>query len=153
MFTKNAPGYTLIEIIVIVAIIALVTAGGFGIYGIVRNANFDSQAQALLTDLREMQTKAKAVQGDKQYGVAFTSGSWTTKSRPAGGGTATTIETTNLSGATLSASLNPSATEIYFAQLTGKPLNSTDATLTLTRTETGQTKRIIVKDTGVLYAE
>jgi prepilin-type N-terminal cleavage/methylation domain-containing protein len=145
-------GYTLIEVIVIIAIVGLLSAGVFGLYGILRGADFDSQAQALLSDLREMQTKSKTVESNKEYGVAFTSSSWTTKSRPIGGA-ATSLRTTNLDGVTLNASLNPSATELYFARLSGKPKNNTNATLTLTLTETGQTKRIQVKDTGVLYVE
>ena len=146
-------GFTLIETIVTLGIITLLVGATFGVFGLQRSANFDSQNQALLGDLRDMQGKARAVEANQEYGVSFSGNSWSTFSRNPATSTNTTIKTTNLSGSTLSTSITPTASQVIFSRLTGLPANSTNATLTMNLTAPSKSRVIKVDSTGSIYVQ
>lgn len=151
--TVRRRGFSLVETVVVLGIAAMVAAIGLAIFTPDRSAKFDGQVQNLLAELRQSQANARTVDNNKEYGVSFTSTSYTTFSRDPSNGSQTSIKTTTLSNATLAAVLTPVASSIIFDRLTGRPQNNTMATLTLTTTNPSRQKIIKVENTGVMYVQ
>lgn len=139
--------------VVIISIIALVSTLGFALAGFDRGNKYDGQAQEMLVQLRKMQSNARTVTDNKEYGMSFGSSSWTSFSRDPVAGTQTTLETRQLLNTTLSASLNPTATQVVFERLTGRPKSGTSGTLTLTSTNPSRVKVIKFESSGVMYVQ
>lgn len=146
-------GFTLVEILVVVALIAFLLLIALAIIPIERGNRLDGQAQDLLSSLRNMQSNARVVADNKEYGVSFSSSAWSTYSIDPVSGTQTTIETRPLRDASLSISITPAASQVTFQRLTGTTKNSTDVTITIRQTSTNKTKTIYVKPSGVIYAQ
>lgn len=149
----SAKGFSIVETIVIMGIIAVVTAVGISIYSVERNSRFSSESGRLLADLRQSQSSARTVDNNKEYGISFTGTSYTSFSRDPASGTQTNIATTELKYATLSAAIAPDASQIVFSRLSGLPQNNTEATLTLTMNGSSRQKVIRVETTGVMYVQ
>jgi Tfp pilus assembly protein FimT len=151
--SASGGGFTLIEAVVTTTIIALLVGSTFAVLSIQKSARFDSQSQDLLGSLREMQSKSRAVEANREYGVSFSGNSWTTFSRDPSTLAVTNIRTTTLSSATLTTAITPSASQIVFSRLTGQPSNSTSATLTLSMTNPTKQRVIKVESAGAIYVQ
>lgn len=135
------------------AIIAVVSGASLSLVLLERANRFDSQVETMLAELRLVQSQAKVVTDNKEYGMSFTANSWTTFSRDPASGNQTSLQTRQLSSLTLTTALNPAASQIVFERLTGKTQNATSGTLTLTRTNPARTKTIRIESTGVFYVQ
>ncbi len=146
-------GFTLVEIIVTLSIVALVSTLGFRLVGFERGNKFDGQVQEMLVGLRKVQSNARTVADNKEYGMSFSGNSWTTFSRDPVSGTQATLETRQLGTTALAASVTPAATQVVFERLSGRTKNGASGTLTLSSTNPGRSKTVRFEPTGVMYVQ
>ncbi len=147
----RSAGFTLVETIVTISIIGVIAGLSIRLYDLQGNATFDSEVEETLANLRKMQSEARVVNNNKEYGMSFTTSSWTTFSNDPATGTQTNIQTKSLGRATLGTTISPSASQVIFSRLTGQTKNTTSATLTFTRTGSSKSKSIIIQSSGVMY--
>lgn len=150
---RSTAGYTLIEVVVVLSVIGIIAGMSFAAVGLQRSAAFDSQSQDLLGSLRDMQSKSRSVEANREYGVSFSGNSWTTFSRDPATLAVSNIKITNLSSATLTTAISPTATQIVFTRLTGVPTNSTSATLTMNLTNPTKQRVLKVESAGAIYVQ
>lgn len=146
-------GTTLVEAVVILGIVGVVLASSTAILTLQKTTQFDGQAQALLGTLRAMQSRAQAVDGNLEYGVSFTTNSYTAYSRNPGNGTITNLQATQLTSASLASTITPNDTKITFSRLTGLPSGGAQATVTLSRTNPTKSAVIQITSAGVIYGQ
>jgi type II secretory pathway pseudopilin PulG len=150
---RSGRGFTLVEAVITTGIITILAGATFGVIGVQKSAKFDSQSQELLGSLRDMQSKSRSVEGNREYGVSFSGNSWTTFSRDPASQAVTNLRTTTLSSATLTTAIVPNATQVVFTRLTGQPTNSTSATLTLNMTNPTKQRVLKVESAGAIYVQ
>lgn len=144
-------GFTLIETIVVAVIVGVVLSVSYSLLLLERTNRFDGHVQATLAELRNLQSQAKIVDDNKEFGMSFTASSWTSFSRDPVSGTQITIRTRQFSDASLATVLNPSGTQVVFARLTGRP--SATTTLTFSRTNPSRSAVVKVEASGVSYVQ
>ena len=158
-YTTQA-GFTLVETIVVLAIIGLLAGATFMLVGQDRGGKFDRQVQTTLAELRNLKSQSQTVDTNQEYGMCFTSSSWKTFSKdpastadPCASGTSGQIKTYQFNNLTLAATVTPSDNKIIFDRLTGKPKNGASATLTFVMASPSRTQVIKVDPSGVLYVQ
>lgn len=149
---KTSRGFSLLELLIVIAIIALLAGAGAGFYrNIVKNIEIQSVAKVLAGDLRHMRSKSMIgenglkwgahivnVNGDSHYYVLFS-----TATNYAGG---TALATTTLSsGVAFSDPSAGTSKDIIFTKITG---TTTPATIVLT--SEGSTQTINVTSIGTI---
>ena len=162
--SKN--GFTLIELLLVIGILAVV----FGLaLPFTLNTKFtnelDAATQNLMTTLKEAQSQAVAGEGDVPYGIYFDTASspqkytiykgtsYADRDTSFNGGGYGTTELPKSATAVFSwpAANTTISSEILFARLTGKPLNTTaNKTIALTIADVGS-KIINITTEGLIY--
>jgi prepilin-type N-terminal cleavage/methylation domain-containing protein len=129
----NTQGFTLIELILSVGIIALLAGLSLPVYASFQNRNdLDITTQSLASALRRAQVYARSGHGDSQWGVRVQSGAVTLfKGSTFAGRDATYDEVSSVSPTTSVSGLS----EVLFAKLSGAPANTGSVTLTNTNNE------------------
>ena len=70
--TRRQHGLTLLEILMVLAILSILSATGIGIfYGSVQSQKLDSTADMIISDLRLARTKAMLGEDGKNWGIHF----------------------------------------------------------------------------------
>lgn len=147
-------GETLVELTVVLAIIGVVSLVGFRVLGFERTNRFDGVVQQTLSDLRDLQSNARTVENNKEYGMTFSSATVTTFSRDPATGTETAIKTISLTPSSLATSITPSGgSKITFQRLTGLPTGNADTTLTFSLSNPTRSKIIRIEPSGVIYVQ
>lgn len=139
------PGFTLLEVLLSVALLALLTGMGAPVYQAMQNRNsLDISTNSLVQSLRRAQLLSQASEGDSSWGVKVQSGSIVLfrgssyAARNAGYDEIFDIPTNIiLSG----------VNEIVFDKLSGLP--QTTGTMTLTSTA-GETRNMTVNEKGMI---
>lgn len=146
-------GYTLVEMVVVLAIVGLLAALTVAIFNLQKVNNFNKQSEELVSALRKAQSQAATGENNDEYGISFSSGSYTTYRIDTATATQTSIATTTVSGTTISTSITPSASQVTFLRVSGQTKNATSATITMTLNGTSRTKVIIVNAAGQIYVQ
>lgn len=157
--TRNR-GYTIIEVVVIIAIAAVVTTVAFLMAGGDKPAKFGQDFDALAAALRGLQSDARAAKGNDEYGMCFQAGGWMSFSIPSGStedpcapGFAGRIESKDFRVATMDVTVVPAADRIVFERVTGHTENDAVATLTLTLDDPARTRTLKVEPSGAVHEE
>ena len=160
MVGKNSQGYTIIEVIVIVGIIAVVAVIGFNVVGGDRTAKFGQDFDELTAQLRGLQSDARAAKGNEEFGACFEADGWTAYSipqdstaDPCASGYTGQLHSEDFQVASLAAVINPSATRITFERVTGRTKGNSAAELTLTVQEPDRTRVLRVESNGAIHEE
>lgn len=135
-------GFTLLELLIVVAIMSLLAAAGSGFYnGMVKNIQVESTAKILAADLRQMRSKSMIGDGNANWGahvVNVNGGNqyyelFSTPTNYAGG---TIIGTTTLSkGIVFSDPSIGTSKDIIFSKISG---TTTPTTVTFSRENSSQ---------------
>lgn len=125
---KQQAGFTLIEIILTVALLALIGGIGVPVYASFQNRNsLDMAASAYAQSLRRAQTQAMGVVGDSAWGVRADSGSITVFK----GNNYAARDTAYDEVFTIASSISLAGQqEAVFAKFSGLPLSTSSLTLT-----------------------
>ena len=153
LWYRSARGFTLVETMVVLGIIAIVSALTVGLVGFQRVSKFDEEVQTTLAELRQQQSKARTVNDNKEYGMQFATDSWTTYDVDPATATQTTGTTQTLSNSTLSAVVTPTASQVTFERLTGRTKNASSATLTFSRSTPSRSRSIKIEPDGRMYVQ
>ncbi|MFA6588621.1 MAG: type II secretion system protein [Patescibacteria group bacterium] len=144
---KSGTGFTLLEVLLSIAIIGVLAATGVPIYQSLQNRNdLDIAATSLAQALRRAQTLSQAVDGDSNWGVSIQAGniilfqgiSYATRN-------SNFDETTSISPTINLSGFN----EVVFSKFSGLPISIGSLTLTSLNNET-RTLSINTKGT-VIY--
>ena len=143
---KQTPGFTLIEILLSVAIISLITGMSLPVLASFNDRNdLDLTAQSIGSQLRRAQTYARGMNGDSQWGVHAQSGSATLFKGTVYASRDTTYdETTTISTTVTVGGLS----DIIFTKLDATP--STTGNITLTNVNTNETRTITINAKGTV---
>ncbi len=69
---KTARGFSLLELLIVVAIMSLLLAAGVGVYrNFGKNVELSSTSQAMSADMRQMQSKAMTGESSLRWGVSL----------------------------------------------------------------------------------
>lgn len=147
---RDSRGFTLVQTVVTLAIAAAIAALSFSAISLQRNTTFDAQVAETMDALRQLQSQARTVDGNREYGITFNSTSWTSFWVDPATGTQTTITTKALANTNVTTS---PAGSITFVRLTGVPKSNATTTITFTSTRDNHIKAIVVTQSGVIYAQ
>lgn len=157
--TRNR-GYTVVEVVVVMAIIAVVVAIAFSMAGGDRPAKFGQDFDELTANLRSLQSDARAAKGNEEFGMCFASGGWTSFSIPSDStadpcesGFAGKIRSETFRVTAMGAEVSPSSDRIVFQRITGRTKGGSQATLTLTLTDPDRTRTLKVDPNGGIHEE
>ncbi len=142
---RRQHGFTLIEVLLSIALIALITGIGIPVYQTfqVRN-DLDIATVSVAQSLRRAQTLAGAVDGDMSWGVQIQSGSMTLFKGASYGARDTTYD----EAFQVPTSITPSGVqEIVFTKFTGIP--QATGTIILT-SSTNETRAITINTKGMV---
>ncbi len=139
--------------IVVLAIIGLLAALTVAIFNLQKVNTFNKQSEELVSALRKAQSQAATGENNDEYGISFSSGSYTTYSIDPATATQTSIATTTVPNTTISTSITPAASQVTFQRVSGQTKNATSATITMTLNGTSRTKVIIVNAAGQIYVQ
>lgn len=158
--TPKHRGFTLVEAVVVMAIIAIAATATFMLVGQDRGPRFDGEVDKTVAELKRMQGNARAAKDNKEYGMCFATDSWTSYARdpgdtadPCAGGFPGVIQTIEFTVASLAATLTPNADHITFERVSGKPRDGTTATLTFSSAEPDRSRTVDITSSGVINAE
>lgn len=157
MFVKNCQdkmGFTLLELLLVIGILAIITAIGSGYYrNYARNVEFDSAAKNMLFSLKKAQAKAMAGEGALKWGVHVVNGTsdyYEIFSTPTNYADASRItsETIYISGSVaLSDPSEGNSTDIIFDKISGAA-----AAASVAFSFEGSIKTITITATGNMYS-
>lgn len=151
--TAPAAGFTLIEAVVVLAIIGLIAAVGINLFAFQKNAEFNSNVDEVLTNLRKMQSEARTVTSNREYGMSFAGNTWTTFSSDPATNTQTVISSKTLPDVAITPVFTPAGSQIIFNRLSGTTKNSTSGAVTFTLDNPNKSKVVRIEASGVLYAQ
>lgn len=160
MIGKNSRGFTLIEVVVVMAIIGIVAVIAFGLVGANRPAQFGQDFDELAAGLRSLQSDARAAKGNEEFGACFETGGWTSFSIPSGStddpcasGFSGQIKSEDFRAATMGIDVEPAANRIIFERVTGRTKGGSSATLTLTLADPARARVLEIEPTGAVHEE
>jgi prepilin-type N-terminal cleavage/methylation domain-containing protein len=145
----SSAGFTLIEVLLSVAIITLLTGISVPIYASFQTRNdLDLTTQGIADMLRRAQAYARGVSGDSQWGVEVQSGTVTLFKGATFSGHDTSYDETT----TIPASMNATGfTEVLYSKLGALPTFTPAASTTLTlTTNANETRTITVNAKGMV---
>ena len=136
---KTAKGFTLIEILLVVALFAAIAGFSFPIYqSFQAKNNLDIAANTVAQSLRRAQLLSQSMEGDSVWGLKIQNGSVVVFK----GTTYATRDTAYDEFFEVPSTINPTGiNEITFSKLNGEP--STTGTITLSSTTTTLESRVI----------
>ncbi len=153
-------GFTLVEAIVVLAIVGIAATATFMLVGQDRGPRFNGEVEETVAELKRMQGDARAAKDNKEYGVCFDADGWTSYAQdmndttdPCASGFAGTIRSEEFSVASLVVDLTPAANRVTFERITGKPTNGTSGTLTFSSTDPQRNRTVRIESSGVINAE
>lgn len=150
---RSRDGFTLVEIVVVIAIVGVLAGLSIRLFGFLKSTTFDANVQEVLANLRQVQSQARTVNGNQEYGMSFSANGWTTFSNNPTTGVQTNITTKNYSGTTIATSFNPAATQVIFSRLTGQTKNAASGTVTISITNPTKSRVIQINSSGVVYVQ
>lgn len=130
---RSSKGFTLVEVLLAVALISLMTAVALPAASSLQSRNdVDVAAIGIAQNLRQAQQLAAAGSGDSNWGVSISSGSFTLYRGNSFATRDNTYDQINDMSAKITPtfSLSPSGSEVNFAKISGLP--SATGTITLT---------------------
>ncbi|MDP9212114.1 MAG: type II secretion system GspH family protein [bacterium] len=153
-------GFTLVESIVVLAIVGIAATATFMLVGQDRGPRFNGEVEETVAELKRMQANARAAKDNQEYGMCFAANGWTSYGQdtndtadPCAAGFAGHIRTVGLSVATLATDLAPAADHVAFERVTGKPANGTSGTLTFSSVDPERSRTVRIESSGVINAE
>jgi len=147
-------GFTLLELLMVIGIIAILAAAGFGVYGnFVENVQLEAAEKNIIFDLKNVRSRSMAGESELKWGIHFV-GSTSTDyyelfSTPTDYSSAsTTIEETVFlqSGTVFTSPSSGSTTDAIFNKITG-----TATSTSVTISSDGETKTINISSIGSVY--
>ncbi|MFH0890491.1 MAG: prepilin-type N-terminal cleavage/methylation domain-containing protein [Candidatus Liptonbacteria bacterium] len=152
---RTRKGFTLLEIIITMAILTITTAGMIAIYSNTsRSADLDSAADTITFNLKHTQARAMAGESGLRWGIRFvnsTSDYYEIFSTPTDyEDLSMATDTVNYLSGGISFSAPTASSTVVFEKITGAPTNSTTTTITLS-SPAGETKSVYVNSSGGIY--
>lgn len=147
---KTSRGFSLLELLIVIAIMALLAAVGSGFYReFVKNVEIQSATKMIASDLRQMRAKSMIGESGYKWGVRFVksaSGDYYIQFSTDGITSTTTATTTLSSGLSFS---DPASgyKEVIFNKITGTIPTATTTSITLE----GKTATTTVSTIGTIY--
>lgn len=147
---RTSRAFTLLELLIVVAIVALLMAAGSGVYrNFGKNVELGSTSQGMAADIRQMQSRAMIGEGGLRYGVSIvnsTDDRYELFSLTDAGVYATTTTVYLPKSITFSDPIEGATKNIIFSKISG----STAATTT-TITSEGTSATTTVSSIGTVY--
>lgn len=155
-FKKNArssfsTGFSLIELLIIIGVIALISAGSVTVFKNFRNQQgLNKDAELIVEILQRARSQTLTSQNSSQYGVHISASKITLFT----GGTYSAGDPANkdfpftLSDSILTISLNGGGSDVIFQRLSGETNQS--GTIVLTSVAEGKSKTITIYKTGLI---
>lgn len=144
-------GFSLLELLMVVAIMAVLMVGGVGFYrGFGRNVELSSTSQAIAADLRQMQAKAMVGESGYRWGVRFiknASGNDYYLLFSTDGTNSTTTATTTLSSGIIFVDPTSGYKDVIFNKISGTISAATTTSIRLEST----TATTTISTTGAIY--
>ncbi|HEY8108817.1 MAG TPA: GspH/FimT family pseudopilin [Patescibacteria group bacterium] len=160
MITTDNRGYTLIEVLTVVAIIGIVTVVAFSLAGGDKTARFGQDFDELAANLRDLQANARAAKDNREYGMCLRSDGWSsfavqsdTTADPCATGYPEQIKPVNFEVASMSAAVSPSTDRVVFERVTGRTKDGSTATLTLTLDNPARTRTLRIETNGAIHEQ
>ncbi len=147
---KNSRGFSLLELLIVIAIMAILAAVGAGFYrGVAKNIEIQSVSKMIASDLRQMRAKSMAGESGYKWGARFVKdagGDYYITFSTDGTNSTTTATTTLSSGITFS---DPASgyKEIIFNKITGTIPTATTTSIRIEST----TATTTVSTIGTIY--
>lgn len=153
---RGRPGFTLVELLVVVAIMAVIATVGFlGLANYRSGKNLDFTINEIIAALRATQERAVTQENGKAWGIHFINSTSGVQNYAVFSGAvfapAGIEQTYGLRRGIRFTDPSPSSTkDVFFQAISGKPLTYFSVTL---KGDTTQTKNIIVATSGVILVQ
>ena len=153
-FIRNSPrGMSLLEVLIVIAIVAVIAAAGAGMYrSFGKNVELTSIAQTISADLRHMQGKAMTGEGGLKWGARFWNSTddyyelFSTPTTYSDGSRIVNATTTLSKGITFASPTEGDFTDVIFNKISG----TTTATTVIISSE-GATQTVTISGVGAIY--
>ena len=124
---QNSRGFTILELLIVIAIIAVIAVAGAGSYrNFGKSVELSSTAQVIAADLRQVQAKAMVADGGVKWGARFVNGTpddyyelFSTPTNYADASKAVNATTTLSKGTAFSDPAEGSTKDIIFNKISG----------------------------------
>ena len=145
-------GFTLVEITVAVALMAMFTLVGTSVFSSVRNAQeLQTAKQDVVLALNSARESTLRSLSDKSYGVIFSNSGVIRFTSTYTAGTSSNITFSFPSSVSATTSLSGGTTTILFTRLTGQP--SATGTITVTEGDSGAVATVHIDTSGVITVQ
>lgn len=154
-FTRASRGFTLLEVLIVVAILVTIAGAGVGYYrAYVKSVELSTTTKTLQNDLRYAQSRAMIGEGGLRYGAHLVNGGsgqhyytlFSTPTTYSDGSTSVFSTTTLPLGVLFSTPANNTTLDIVFSRISG---TTTPATISLI--SEGVTQSLTVSSLGTIY--